>query len=70
MDIKNIRVKIKVHNFEDEIMSDDYTMYEKYQWHLFASYGNVQTRQNWKFTFNGTNLNENKKFQIIVIYKI
>jgi hypothetical protein len=69
-DVKNISVKINVHNFEDNITSDNTTEYEKNQWHLFASYENVEVEQKWKFNFSGTNINENKIFNTTVIYKI
>ena len=69
-DIKINRVEIRLGLFEDEIIADAQTIFEKKQWHQLVGYENVQNGQKWRFVIFGLYIEKNIRFTKVCKYTI
>ena len=67
-DIKINRVEIRLGSFEDEIIADAQTIFEKNQWRQLVGYENVKPGQKWRFIISGLYIEKDIRFTKVCKY--
>lgn len=68
VDVKIIKVDVQMGNATDEVNGDGTTIYSSNNWQVLAGYNDVESGQQWSFTFVGKTAADDKDFTVTENY--